>query len=368
MSTVDHLGTDPSFEQSRPAELFRYGSELPFAELRIDESSLGGGAVPALPGDEIDRDGVRDRGVASVPELYADDVVAVIDDDAFEECQYVTAINVDEENNTFRSIDGLLYLKNGKELLICPCGKTGEVNIPQGVNHIRNGFNGCASITSVTIPDSVFDINRSFNECISLTSVTIPDSTFMVLFSFNGCDSLMSVTMSGELMIVGESFGSCGSLESLAISDRTGFAYDCFTDGTSLDLVTVQGRSDPAITDYEALLMSMPGITAFTVDSGSAVELEKIAGSGTVTKMIFTSVSVNADMEGLTFKDSSGMVISDSSSLAGKTFVVDPDDRTVWNQVSSPAQGNDDLVLYGGMIAAVIAIVGVAAIFLVRRH
>ncbi len=279
-------------------------------------------------------------------EVTISDVVTQIDDDAFEECQYVTAINVDEENNTFRSIDGLLYLKNGKELLICPCGKTGEVNIPQGVNHIRNGFNGCASITSVTIPDS----------------------TFMVLFSFNGCDSLRSVTMSGEFMIVGECFIGCSSMESLVISDRTGFAYDCFMDGTSLDSVTVQGRSDPAITDYEALLLGTPGVTTFTVDSGSAVELEKIAGSGTVTKMIFTSVSVNADMEGLTFKDSSGMVISDSSSLAGKTFVVDPDDRTVWNQVSSPAQGNDDLVLYGGMIAAVIAIVGVAAIFLVRRH
>jgi hypothetical protein len=174
--------------------------------------------------------------------------------------------------------------------------------------------------------------------------------------------------MSGEFMIVGECFIGCSSMESLVISDRTGFAYDCFMDGTSLDSVTVQGRSDPAITDYEALLLGTSGVTTFTVDSGSAVELEKIAGSGTVTKMIFTSVSVNADMEGLTFKDLSGAVISDPSVLAGKTFVVDEDDRTVWNQESSPAQGNEDLFLYGGIIAAVIAIVGVAAIFLVRRN
>lgn len=166
---------------------------------------------------------------------------------------------------------------------------------------------------------------------------------------------------------VRRSFNGCTSLKSRAITDMTGFVYECFMSGTSMDSVTVHAHSDSAMTYYEALLMEPAPRRFCQVDSTQAVGLETIAGVSAVTKMAFTPISVNADMEGLTFKDPSGATITDPSALAEKTFVADPDDRTVWNHVLSSAQGYD-LVLCGVIITAVVAIIGVAAIFLIRRH
>lgn len=68
---------------------------------------------------------------------------------------YLTEIKVNENNNNFRSVDGILYNKDLNELIICPENKIGEVIIPEGVTGFReNAFNVC-SLEGVTIPKSM---------------------------------------------------------------------------------------------------------------------------------------------------------------------------------------------------------------------
>ena len=93
---------------------------------------------------------------------------------AFSSCSKLTSIEVDENNPNYKSIDGVLYSKNGEKLIQCPGGKTDSVTISEGVTSIKNSaFYVCSGLTSLTIPSSVTSIEDfAFYNCSGLTSVT----------------------------------------------------------------------------------------------------------------------------------------------------------------------------------------------------
>ena len=71
-----------------------------------------------------------------------------------------TKFEVDPENTTFSSVDGLLLDAAGNELLMCPAGRKGEVAVPDGVLSIMGFAFSCAKgVTDVVIPDSVVYIS-----------------------------------------------------------------------------------------------------------------------------------------------------------------------------------------------------------------
>ena len=79
---------------------------------------------------------------------------------AFENCSSLTSINVDENNEYYKSIDGNLYSKDGTTLIQYAIGKTAtEFTIPDSVTSIGSyAFYGCSSLTSITIPNSITSI------------------------------------------------------------------------------------------------------------------------------------------------------------------------------------------------------------------
>ena len=126
------------------------------------------------------------------------DSVTSIGNYAFSDCSSLTSINVGENNQSYKAIDGNLYTKDGATLIQYAIGKT-ETSfvIPDSVTSIGSyAFAWCGSLTSITIPDSVTSIgDDAFFGCGSLTSITIPDSvTSIGSYAFNGCSSLTRVT------------------------------------------------------------------------------------------------------------------------------------------------------------------------------
>ena len=102
-------------------------------------------------------------------------------------CNNLTNIIVGSGNGVYYSKDGVLYKRANAELLCCPGGKRGEVEIPPSVMSIRSvAFSDCRRLTSITIPASVTNIGDSeFYSCDRLTNIVV-DSGNAVYCSRDG--------------------------------------------------------------------------------------------------------------------------------------------------------------------------------------
>lgn len=107
------------------------------------------------------------------------DSVTSIGDSAFSDCSVLTEIDVDEGNDAYSDIDGVLFDKLQIILIQYPCGKTDtEYSVPDSVTTIGAfAFLSCESLSSITIPDSVTSIGWGvFADCTKFTDVYYGDN------------------------------------------------------------------------------------------------------------------------------------------------------------------------------------------------
>ena len=91
-------------------------------------------------------------------------------DKPFTGCDNLTQINVNQNNNSYSSLDGVMFNKAKTSLLRYPNGRSGQYVIPDSVNTIGYfAFSGCNKLTTVTIPSSVTFIDyAAFYGCTNL--------------------------------------------------------------------------------------------------------------------------------------------------------------------------------------------------------
>lgn len=82
------------------------------------------------------------------------------------------AINVDQKNNSYTSIDGVLYTKNLDKLILCPAATT-SIDIPFSVRIIDyEAFHYCKNLKSLILPPLVEKIEyNTFSDCENLTDI-----------------------------------------------------------------------------------------------------------------------------------------------------------------------------------------------------
>jgi hypothetical protein len=117
-------------------------------------------------------------GCSSLSSITIPDSVTSIGESAFSRCTSLTEISVTPGNASYKSIDGVVFSKDDKDLLVCPAGKSGYYTVPKGVTKIGNyAFYTCNNLTSITIPESVTSIgDLVFLGCDGLTSINIPQT------------------------------------------------------------------------------------------------------------------------------------------------------------------------------------------------
>lgn len=193
----------------------------------------------------------------------------------FRSCPELADISVDAENANYKSIDGVLFDKQGEKLIAFPSGKSGVYQIPNGATEIgggsfytakkvtkviipstlttvsTNAFVDCQSMTefevdssnskfstadgvlfnkgftkilsvpngksgAYTIPNGVTSIGTSaFYYCKKITNVYIPDGvTSIFLYAFNYCSSLESISFTNSVTSITNSvFSNCDALK-----------------------------------------------------------------------------------------------------------------------------------------------------------
>ncbi len=174
-------------------------------------------------------------GCSSLTSITIPDSVNSIGNFAFYGCSSLTSIDVDEQNEEYADVDGVLFSKDMAKLIQFPAAKGGAYEIQYGVTSIGGwAFYGCSSLTSVTIPDGVTSIgDDAFEGCSSLTSVTIPHSVTSIGYAaFYGCSSLTTVTIPDSVSIRDGAFDGVCNGDKAAPGAKVGHTLTLIPEGS----------------------------------------------------------------------------------------------------------------------------------------
>ncbi len=87
-------------------------------------------------------------------------------------------IIISDNNETYKSIDNVVYSKDGNTIIFYPQGLTNETyNILEGTTTINNQAFYKSKVANIVIPDSVTTLNKySINQCPNITDIILPSS------------------------------------------------------------------------------------------------------------------------------------------------------------------------------------------------
>ena len=147
-----------------------------------------------------------------------------IENHAFEWCSNLKQINVHHNNQTYCDIDGILFSKDKKTLILCPQCKSGIYTIPNSVTTIDNeAFKWCVRIPNIQLPQNLIYINDcAFQYCYNLDNITIPDNVVKIgKNAFYNCSSLTSIIVPDSVTYLGDNaFYGCRSLRNASLPNR----------------------------------------------------------------------------------------------------------------------------------------------------
>lgn len=200
------------------------------------------------------------------------DSVKEIGYSAFDDCTSLKNITVSNNNNSYCSVDGVLFNKDKTKLICYPDKKAGakysipnsvvtigkrafegnksieSIEIPNSVQEICDrAFLNCTNLKDINIPDSVVFIEDGdgsgvFSNCTSLTNMTIPDGiTTVPCVIFKGCTGLTSVTIPNSINKIDFSaFSGCTGLKNIKIPDSvTEIEAYAFEDCAGLESINI---------------------------------------------------------------------------------------------------------------------------------
>ena len=156
--------------------------------------------------------------------------VVSIGDNAFSGTAF-TSFSMDEGNEYYQSVDGVLFSKDGRTLVRFPQARTGSYTVPAGTETLGAGAFSSSSLSELSIPEGVTSLgSEAFSSCL-LTALPLPESLRSIgsyAFSFS---RLASITLPAEITRLGScAFSCCSSLKNIRFQGSAPvIAGDCFS-------------------------------------------------------------------------------------------------------------------------------------------
>lgn len=167
-----------------------------------------------------------------VETVYIGKDVKYIDETSFFYCKMLKSIEVDKDNKYYTSVDGVLYTKDMKTLVVYPYNKYDAHNeeletppeealaytIPEGVERIAScAFYKNNILTEVKLPSTLKEIGEmAFFKCELISIVTLPDGLVEIgSDAFSYCQGMKQVLyIPDSVKKIGDyAFYSCSNLK-----------------------------------------------------------------------------------------------------------------------------------------------------------
>ena len=137
-------------------------------------------------------------------------------------CVNLQNVHIEEGNENYFSIEGVVFDKSVETLIYYPDGKEGEYIVPESVITIGTASFNDSSITNLLLPDSLQKIEDGAFAGCNITKIYIPDSvTFIGEKAFSGCENLVECKLPMGLTEINEQvFYHCASLKNFVLPDN----------------------------------------------------------------------------------------------------------------------------------------------------
>lgn len=132
----------------------------------------------------------------------------------FEGCTILREINIVGKGGNYTSKDGMICDASGRQIIYCPIGKTGDVEIPASVQGVAEGaFTGCTKITKLIVGGNVATIDKeAFMGCRGITTIEFRGEAGDLSIgekAFYGCTALRELELSENVTSIAEmAFGN----------------------------------------------------------------------------------------------------------------------------------------------------------------
>ncbi len=192
-------------------------------------------------------------------------VSALLNVDTFE------CFNVVDKNKTYSAVDGILFNKDGDNLINFPASKTGTYEIPANVKTISDKAFYGSNLSDVTVAkDSALEyIGVSTFQNSDIQSIAIPEKVTKInVATFKDAAKLSKITFAEGVTYIGaEAFSGCVALKEIVLPDSL---YEIATKAFfNAGLVTVKTGDGVAEINSEAFAGNK---SLVTLDLGKNVE------------------------------------------------------------------------------------------------
>lgn len=153
-----------------------------------------------------------------VENIYFGDSYVEFEHSAFFGCTTIKNYEVSKTHPLFKSIDGVLYTKDGEGLFAYPLGRRDTYNVVDGTKKILSESFQYSNVVEVNIPESVEEIGSyAFSNAKRLKKINIPSKVQEIKEeTFSTCIELKTINFSEGLEKIGyNAFWQCEKINAL---------------------------------------------------------------------------------------------------------------------------------------------------------